>query len=147
MAQLSAGTAFKFGTMTSADQAPTQWTHIPDITEVPGLDGDVESLDSTTLDNKEYKTSVPGLKDPGGVKEVTAYDTPEFREAWGAFVEATNSQYGAAACIEIPAPISKRIWFKAAAVPYRFAGASTGALIPAAGRFSMLGEPDEEDLV
>ena len=146
MAQITAGVAFKYGTMAGEGTKPTEWIHVPDITEIPGLDDDVETYDSTTLDNREYMTSVPGLKNPGGIKEISGYDTPAFRAAWDGFVEATNSTYGAAACIEIPAPINKRIWFPAAAVPYKFAGAAVNSLLSSLGRYTVLGEPIEEDL-
>ena len=146
MAQITAGVSFKFGTMTSADTAPTSWTKLPEVTEIPEIGGDVENIEVTSLDNLEYKTYIAGLKDTGGAMSLTAYDTPEFRTAWAAFVEASKGTNGAAACIEIPAPLNKRIWFPASAVPLGFGGAAINSALTVTAYFTMLREPTEEDI-
>lgn len=146
MAQLAAGVAFKYGAMGADGTKPTSWTHVPGVTDIPEIGGDVESIETTTLDNLEFKTYVPGLKDTGGALSLTANDSDEFRTAWKGFVEASNSENGAAACIEIPAPLSKRIWFPAKAVNLGFGGAAVNAVLTATGYFTVLDDPIEEDL-
>lgn len=146
MAQIAAGIAFKYGTMAGEGTKPTTWTHVPDVTDIPEIGGDVETIETTTLDNREYKTYAPTLKDTGGAIGLTAMDTAEFRTAWAGFVEASNSEYGAAACIEIPAPLNKRIWFPAKAVNLGFGGAAVNTVLTVAGYFTVLDDPVEEDL-
>lgn len=106
----------------------------------------METIETTTLDNLEYKTYITGLKDTGGAMAVTAMDTPEFRTAWAAFVTASESANGAAVSIKIPAPLNKRIWFPASAVPLGFGGATVNSALTVTAYFTMLSEPTEEDL-
>ena len=146
MAQLAAGVAFKYGAMGAGGTKPTEWTHLPGVTDIPEIGGDVESIETTSLDQTEYKTYVPGLKDTGGAISLTANDTNEFRTAWKGFVEASNTENGAAACIEIPAPLSKRIWFPAKAVNLGFGGAAVNSVLTATAYFTVLDDPTEEDL-
>lgn len=146
MAQLAAGVAFKYGAMGAGGTKPTEWTHIPGITEIPEIGGDVETIETTSLDNLEYKTYIPALKDTGGALGLTAMDSRELRAAWKGFVEASNTENGAAACIEIPAPLSKRIWFPAKAINMAFGGASVNAALITTAYFTVLDDPIEEDI-
>lgn len=73
-------------------------------------------------------------------------DTKEFRAAWAGFVEASNSENGAAACIEIPEPLNKRIWFPARAVSLGFGGAAVNSALTATAYFTVLDDPEEEDI-
>ena len=146
MAQITAGIKFKYGSMGVSGTKPSEWTAIPDVTEIPEIGGDVDTIESTTLDNMEYKTYISALKDTGGAISVSAMDTPEFRTAWAGFVTAAKGENGAAACIEIPAPLNKRIWFPASAVSLGFGGAQVNSALTISGYFTVLGEPQEEAL-
>lgn len=146
MAQITAGVAFKYGTMGAGKTKPSEWIHIPGVSEIPEIGGDVETIETTSLDNLEYKTYLPSLKDTGGALGLTAMDSRELRAAWKGFVEASNTENGAAACIEIPAPLSKRIWFPAKAINMAFGGASVNAALTTTAYFTVLDDPIEEDI-
>nr|DAU92929.1 MAG TPA: tail tube protein [Bacteriophage sp.] len=142
MAQITAGVDFSWGTGTSSDTKPNSWTHIPDITEIPEVGGEAETYESTSLDNKEYKTYISGLKDLGGSLGLTANDTPEFRTAWKAFVTASKGENGAWAAITIPAPINERMVFKAEATPLGFGGASINGILTTTAYVTPISEPE-----
>ena len=146
MAQLAAGVAFKYGAMGAGGTKPTEWTHIPGITEIPEIGGDVETIETTSLDNLEYKTYINGLKDTGGSIGMTANDTREFREAWDAFVEASKTENGAWAAITIPAPLNKRMVFKADAAPLGFGGAAVNAVLTTTAYVTPMSEPQWSDV-
>lgn len=147
MAQITAGIEFSWGTSSSADTKPTTWTHIPDITEIPEIGGEAETHEATSLDNKEYKTYVSGLKDIGGSLGISANDTPEFRTAWKAFVTASKSENGAWASITIPAPLNERLVFKAEATPLGFGGASINSILTTTAYVTPTSEPEWTEVV
>lgn len=143
MAQITAGVAFSWGAGQAGGTAPTSWTHIPDITEIPAIgNSEPETHETTSLDNKEYKTYISGLKDTGGAIGLTANDTPEFRAAWEAFVTASKGENGAWASVAIPEPINRRMTFKAEASPLGFGGASINGVLTTTAYTTPLSEPE-----
>ena len=143
MAQITAGIDFGYAAGTSAGTAPTSFTHIPDITDIPEIGAsEPETYESTSLDNLEYKTYVAGLKDLGGALGLTVNDTPEFRTAWEAICTAAEGEYGAWASITIPAPINERLVFKAEPTPYGFGGASINGILTNTAYITPTSEPE-----
>lgn len=67
----------------------------------PSLNPSPETLETTTLDEKEYKTYIDGLKDMGGALEFTFNLTADLITEWDALMTAytTNKDLG------------KRVWF------------------------------------
>lgn len=141
-AQITAGVKLKWAAGTASDTAPTTWTHIPGITDIPEIGGEAETFETTTLDNLEYKTYIAGLKDLGGALGFTANDSPEFRTAWEPFVTASKTENGAWAAIEIPAPINQQMVFKAQATPLGFGGASINGVLTTTAYVTPLSEPE-----
>lgn len=147
MAQSTAGISFGWAAGTGTDTAPTSFTHIPGITDIPEVGNDApETIETTSLDNLEYKTYINGLKDTGGSIGMTANDTREFREAWDAFVEASKTENGAWAAITIPAPLNKRMVFKADAAPLGFGGAAVNAVLTTTAYVTPMSEPQWSDV-
>ena len=133
MAQSTAGISFGWAAGTGSDTAPTTFTHIPGITDIPEIGNDApETIETTSLDNLEYKTYINGLKDTGGSIGMTANDTREFREAWDA--------------ITIPAPLNKRMVFKADAAPLGFGGAAVNAVLTTTAYVTPMSEPQWSDV-
>lgn len=77
------------------------YTAIPGIKSIPDFNPEPSSLETTTLDETEYKTYIPGLKDPGGALAFGANNTEAFHTAWGALVTAADEA----------ATSGKSIWF------------------------------------
>ncbi len=85
----SAGVSLCYAAETTAGTAPTTgFVKLTGISAIPDINPEPSSLDSTTLDETEWKTYVPGLKDPGGALAFTANNTETFQDEWAALVEA-----------------------------------------------------------
>lgn len=88
----TAGVSVNYAVEATAGTKPTTgFTKLPGIKAIPDINPEPSSLDSTTLDATEWKTYIPGLKDPGGALAFTANNTEEFQTAWAALVEAAQT--------------------------------------------------------
>ena len=103
----TAGVSVNWAVETSAGKMPTTgFTKLPGIKAIPDINPEPSSLDSTTLDATEWKTYIPGLKDPGGALAFTANNTEAFQTTWSELVEAaqTGAQTGMATWFAIIIP-------------------------------------------
>lgn len=76
---------------TAGTRPTTGYTKIPEIKSMPSFNPAPETIESTTLEETEYKTYVEGLKDLGGAMEFGANLTADLITAW----EACNSAHDA----------------------------------------------------
>jgi hypothetical protein len=98
----TAGITVNYAVETSSNTRPTTgYTKIPEIKAIPELNPEPDSLETTTLEETEYKTYIPGLKDLGGSLSFTANLTAELITAWDELVEEYNTA----------ATTNKNIWF------------------------------------
>ena len=78
----TAGVTFGYAVEATAGTRPTTgYILIPDIKEIPEMNPEPETLESTTLAATEFKTYIEGLKDLGGALSflaLTAYHTSPF---------------------------------------------------------------------
>lgn len=68
---------------TAGTRPSTGLTKIPEIKSIPSFNPAPDVIDSTTLEETEYRTYVEGLKDLGGSLEFTANLTADLITAWG----------------------------------------------------------------
>ena len=99
---------------TKGTRPTTGFTLIPDIKEVPEMNPEPETLDSTTLAATEYKTYIEGLKDLGGALSFLANYTSELETVWSKL--CADAQTGAgtdlATWFEIKHPkLEKSVFF------------------------------------
>ena len=79
----TAGMRLYYVVETTAGTRPTTGlTKIPEIKGVPSFNPAPDTIDSTTLEETEYRTYVEGLKDLGGTLEFSANITEELITAW-----------------------------------------------------------------
>jgi hypothetical protein len=100
--------------VTAKTRPATGYTVIPDIKEVPEMNPEPETLETTTLAETEYKTYIEGLKDLGGALSFLANYTTELETAWGALVEAYQeaAAAGKATWFEVKHPkLPKAVYF------------------------------------
>lgn len=64
------------------------WAEISEIKSVPELNPEPDNLETTTLAETEWRTFIPGLKDPGGALSFTANLTEVSMAQWEDVVEA-----------------------------------------------------------
>ena len=85
----TAGVQLQYAVETTAGTRPTTgYTRIKGIKSTPSLNPSPDALETTTLDELEYKTYVDGLKDLGGALEFTFNLTEELIEKWDALMTA-----------------------------------------------------------
>lgn len=96
------GVQLHYAVETNPGEMPkTGFTRIYGIKSTPSLNPAPDTIETTTLDELEYKTYVDGLKDLGGALEFTFNLTQELTEKWDELMEA----YEAAKVQQ------KRTWF------------------------------------
>ena len=99
----TAGVTFGYAVESTKGTRPTTgYILIPDIKEIPEMNPEPETLESTTLAETEFKTYIEGLKDLGGALSFLANYTTELETAWAALVTAYKTADGT----------GKSIWFE-----------------------------------
>lgn len=111
----TAGVHIKYATESTAGTRPTTgYTDLEGVKSIPSMNPSPENLDTTSLNEIEYKTSIPGLKDLGGALEFKFNLTEDFITLWETMMtayetaKATNKQTWYT--IEVPG-LSKAIFF------------------------------------
>lgn len=83
------GVRLYYGVEGTAGERPTSgYTRIFGIKSTPSLNPAPDTIETTTLDELEYKTYVDGLKDLGGALEFTFNLTEELITRWDALMTA-----------------------------------------------------------
>lgn len=57
---------------TAGTRPVTKYYKVPGVTDLPDLDFDPDTIETTSYDNLDYKSYLPGLKDTGGVVSLEA---------------------------------------------------------------------------
>lgn len=85
----TAGIELHYAVETTAGTRPTSgYTRIHGVKSTPSLNPSPETLETTTLDETEYKTYIDGLKDLGGALEFTFNLSQELIDTWDALMTA-----------------------------------------------------------
>ena len=99
----TAGVTFGYAVEATAGTRPeTGYTLIPDVKEIPEMNPEPETLESTTLAETEFKTYIEGLKDLGGALSFLANYTTELETVWAALVAAYKTAVAS----------DKSVWFE-----------------------------------
>lgn len=129
----TAGITLHYVAETVAGTMPeTGWTELKGPKSTPDMNPAPDTLETTTLNETEYKTYVDGLKDLGGALEFTFNLTQELVTTWDALMTA----------YETAKEGSKAIWF-AIVIPgleeaFAFTGNPSAMGVPAAEVSSVL---------
>ena len=88
----TAGVTLQYAVETTAGTRPTTgYTVLHGLKSTPSLNPAPETIESTTLDETEWKTYVKGLKDLGGALEFTFNLTENLVTEWTALVTASET--------------------------------------------------------
>lgn len=111
----TAGVTFGYAVETSKGTRPTTgYINIPDVKEVPEMNPEPETLETTTLAETEFKTYIEGLKDLGGALSFLANYTTELETVWATLVGAYNTAKtdGKSVWFEVKHPgLTKSVFF------------------------------------
>lgn len=97
------GVHLKYAVEATAGTRPTSgYIDLVGVKSIPALTSAPDNLETTTLNETEYKTYIPGLKDLGGALSFTFNLSQDLKDAWDTLVTAYNT--GVAA--------NKETWFE-----------------------------------
>lgn len=88
------GVRFYYAVEATKGTRPTtksSYTELVGVKSIPSLNPTPDNLETTTLNETEYKTYIPGLKDLGGALEFTFNMSQELKDAWDALVTADTA--------------------------------------------------------
>ena len=86
---------------TAGTRPTTGYTRIYGVKSTPSLNPSPDTIETTTLDELEYKTYIDGLKDLGGALEFSFNLTEELVETWETLMTAHETAKAG----------NKRLWF------------------------------------
>lgn len=125
----------------------TGFTALPGIKEIPEMNPSPETLETTTLDNTEYKTYVDGLKDLGGALTFTANFTQELYDLYNGEGGIISTWDAAKAegrnmflCIDIPG-LDKSCYLSVIPSKLGLPPASVNSIMEISLYFTPAGEP------
>ena len=85
----TAGVTFGYAVETVKGTRPTSgYILIPDVKEIPEMNPEPETLETTVLSETEFKTYIEGLKDLGGALSFLANYTTDLETVWAELVVA-----------------------------------------------------------
>jgi len=85
------GVHLKYAVEATAGTRPTaaaDYTDLEGVKSIPSLNPTPDNLETTTLNETEYKTYIPGLKDLGGALSFTFNLSQVLKQAWDTLVTA-----------------------------------------------------------
>lgn len=111
----TAGVTFGYAVETEKGKRPTTgYLLIPDIKEIPEMNPEPETIETTVLSETEFKTYIEGLKDLGGALSFLANYTTELETVWADLVAAYKAAVaaGKATWFEVKHPkLEKSVFF------------------------------------
>jgi hypothetical protein len=111
----TAGVTFGYAVESTKGTRPTTgYILIPDVKEIPEMNPEPETLETTDLSQTEFKTYIEGLKDLGGALSFLANYTSDLEGVWEELVSAYKAaiKEGKATWFEIKHPkLDKSVFF------------------------------------
>lgn len=128
----TAGIKVKWAVESTANTRPTSgYTVIPGVKSISEFNPEPSSLDVTNLSDKEWKRSIPGLKDSTGVQSLTVNDYKDFTDAWAsmlsAYASASASNLGM--WVEYAIPSHDSYFYRGVPSDLGFGGAEVDAVL------------------
>lgn len=144
----SIGTKVSYAFEATKGTRPVEgYKKIPDIQEIPDMNPTPETGETTSMDNEEYRTYVPLLKDLGGSLAFTANLSQELYELWngtGGIMEEWETAKGEGRamyiCIDIKG-LEESCYLSVQPSNFGLPSASTNSVLTHTIYFTPLGEP------
>lgn len=136
----TANTKFLYCVESVAGTRPTSdYTRIHNCKSIPDFNSEPAQLDTTSLDNEEWMSNCPGLKDLGGAKGFTFNNNSETRSEWSDFVDAyeTGAASGLGTWICILTSDGSAFYIKGVPAPLGFGGAEVNSVLEVTGYVSI----------
>lgn len=142
----TAGVTLSYVAETTAGTRPTTgYVQLKGVKEIPEMNPAPDTLETTTLDETEYKTYIDGLKDLGGALGFTFNLTQEFVTDWetcvSAYDTAETNNKNMWFCVSIPG-IAKALFFQGKPSPLGLPGISVNAVLEVTAYITPTGAPE-----
>ena len=122
----------------------SNYTELPGIKGTPSLNPTPDNLETTTLNETEYKTYIPGLKDLGGSLGFTFNMSQDLKTAWDALVTADATARASSKAtwfyIEVPG-LTNGVYFTGQPSAMGLPELSVNSVLEVEGSISVTGEP------
>lgn len=143
----SIGVKMYYAVEATAGTRPTasaDYTELEGIKSTPSMNPSPDDLDTTTLNETEYKTSIPGLKDLGGALSFTFNMSNELMTAWDTLMTAYTTGIATGKktwfYIEIP-NLNKGLFFPGTPSPMGLPELSVNSVIEVENSITPTGAP------
>lgn len=125
--------------------AKADYTELVGVKGIPSLNPTPDNLETTTLNETEYKTYIPGLKDLGGSLEFTFNMSQELKDAWDALVTADTTARASEKAtwfyVEVPG-LTQGLYFKGQPSAMGMPEMGVNAVLEVANSITVTGEPE-----
>ena len=122
----------------------SSYTEPVGVKGIPSMNPTPDNLETTTLNETEYKTYIPGLKDLGGALEFTFNMSQDLKTAWDALVTADATARAASKStwfyIEVPG-LTQGLYFKGQPSAMGMPEMSVNSVLEVANSITVTGEP------
>jgi len=142
------GVHLYYGVEETAGTRPTAksaYTELVGIKSIPSLNPQPDNLETTTLNETEYKTYIPGLKDLGGSLEFTFNMSQDLKDTWDALITvdaaAKAAQKATWFYIEVPG-LTEGLYFTGEPSPMGLPEMGVNAVLEVSNSITVTGEPE-----
>jgi len=142
------GVHLYYGVEETAGTRPTAksaYTELVGIKSIPSLNPQPDNLETTTLNETEYKTYIPGLKDLGGSLEFTFNMSQDLKDTWDALITADAAAKVAQKAtwfyIEVPG-LTEGLYFTGEPSPMGLPEMGVNAVLEVSNSITVTGEPE-----
>lgn len=128
----TAGMNVKWAVEVTVNTRPTSgYSAIRGAKSISEFNPEPSQLETTPLSATEWKTYIPGLKDPGGVQSITVNDYADFRTDWASMLSAYNTAKtsGKALWVEYSIPNHDSYYYRAVPSDLGFNGAEVDSVL------------------
>lgn len=132
---------------TAGTRPTTNYTRLTGAKSTPSFNPAPETLETTTLDETEWKTYIDGLKDLGGALEFTFNLTQELVDQWDALMTAyaAGKETGKRTWFEIVIPgLTKALFFPGNPSEMGLPETSVSSVLEATNYITPVGAPSFE---
>ena len=139
----TAGIGLGYAVETTAGTKPSEFTKIPGAKSLPEVNPEPETMETTTLDEIDFKTYIDGLKDVGGSLAIGFNMTKQLETLWPTIVEAneTAKSAGKSTWFEFYVPgLTNGFFFRGNPAPLGFGGAEPNGVFEISAYVTPVGD-------
>ena len=142
------GVRFYYAVEATKGTRPTTksaYTELVGVKGIPSMNPTPDNLETTTLNETEYKTYIPGLKDLGGALEFTFNMSQDLKDAWETLVTADETARAAEKAtwffVDVPG-LTEGLYFTGQPTPMGLPEMGVNSVLEVANSITVTNEPE-----